>query len=160
VLLYPGVALLERTNVSVGRGTDTPFESVGAPWIDADAWLAALGRERLRGVRVTKTSFAPLTAPFAGQRCAGVTIRVVDRRAVAPVELGLGLIRALRLSQPNEFKIDGVRPMLGSQRAFDALTRGAPVAEVEATWQDALAPFMRSRAAALLYPNRVPPPSH
>ncbi len=150
-LLYPGVALLERTNLSVGRGTETPFELVGAPWVDTGAWIAALGRERLRGVRITAATFVPRAEPFQGERCAGLAIRVTDRAALSPVELGLGLARALRASHPTAFRIDGVRAMLGNQRAFDALARGAPVTEIQATWRDDLATFLRARDAALLY---------
>ncbi|HEX7664626.1 MAG TPA: exo-beta-N-acetylmuramidase NamZ domain-containing protein, partial [Polyangiaceae bacterium] len=92
-LLYPGVALLEGANVSVGRGTDTPFEVVGAPWIDGKTLARALGQDGLVGVSFVATTFTPSSGPFANQAIGGVKISVTDRTHVDPVKVGLAIAR-------------------------------------------------------------------
>ncbi|MCL2448996.1 MAG: DUF1343 domain-containing protein, partial [Polyangiaceae bacterium] len=90
-LLYPAVGLLEATNLSVGRGTDAPFERLGAPWIDGAALTAALQSAHLPGVVFTPETFTPTADPYAGQACSGIHVRVVDRAAFEPVRTGLAI---------------------------------------------------------------------
>src|SRR5690606_33844771 len=94
--LYPGIGLLETTNVSVGRGTDSPFEVVGAPWIDGARLAAELNAAGLGGVRFVPIEFTPRESKFAGERCGGINIVVTERAAFAPVRTGLALALALR----------------------------------------------------------------
>src|SRR5262249_42729952 len=94
--LYPGIGLLETTNVSVGRGTDTPFEVVGAPWIDGQVFAEALNRRQLPGVRFVPIRFTPTTSVFKGQQCGGVNIIVTDRARLRPVAMGIEVAIELR----------------------------------------------------------------
>src|SRR5690606_27959068 len=102
-LLYPGLCLFEATNLSVGRGTETPFEAVGAPWLDADAVAERLVARRLPGVVVTTDAFTPEADPYAGQRCAAVRFTVQDPTLVRPVALGLALLADIAALHPGAF---------------------------------------------------------
>src|SRR5712691_5059510 len=90
-LLYPGIGLLETTNVSVGRGTDTPFEVVGAPWMDGRKLAADLNDRNLAGVRFVPIRFTPRSSVFAGIACSGINVIVVDRNRFSPVRTGLAV---------------------------------------------------------------------
>ena len=103
-LLYDGVALLEGTNLSVGRGTDTPFEVVGAPWIDGAALADALNRAAVPGAAFAKASFTPASSAYHGLACSGVRITVSDRRALDPVRLGVEVALAIRRLYPTEWQ--------------------------------------------------------
>jgi uncharacterized protein YbbC (DUF1343 family) len=151
-LLYPGIALLEATNVSVGRGTEAPFEHVGAPWIHGAALAAALTAAALPGVRFTATSFTPTNSTFAGKACEGVEIQLASPALFDPIRTGLTIARALLTLYPAEFQPKGVLLLLGNQAAFDALVRGTPVATILADWAPGLAAFAPVRARYLLYP--------
>jgi len=151
-LLYPGIALLEATNVSVGRGTTTPFERVGAPWIQGPKLAAALTAAALPGVHFTATSFTPTSSTFAGKPCEGVEIQLDDRAIFDPIRAGLTVARALLTLYPAELQPKGLLLLLGNQAAFDALLRGDPVEKIIAAWSPALAAFAPVRARYLLYP--------
>lgn len=151
-LLYPGVALLEATNVSVGRGTERPFERVGAPWIQGPKLAAALTAAGLPGARFTATSFTPTSSAFAGKPCEGVEIHLDDRQAFDPVRTGLALARALITLYPADFQPKGVLLLLGNQAAYDGLLRGDPLEGIAAAWAPGLAAFAPARARSLLYP--------
>ena len=151
-LLYPGIALLEATNVSVGRGTDRPFERVGAPWIQGAKLAAALASAGLPGVRFTAASFTPRDSTFAGKPCEGVEIAVVDRDAFDPIRAGLTLARALLTLYPADFQPKGLLLLLGNQAAYDALLRGDAVEALLAGFAPQLAAFAKVRARYLLYP--------
>lgn len=150
-LLYPGIALIETTNVSVGRGTDAAFEQIGAPWIDGDKLASALGAAGLPGVRVRATSFVPASGPHAGTRCRGVRFVVDDRHAVRSVRLGIELARQLRRLHPDTWQAKGVATLLGHRRAFEALVADADTAAIEATWRSELADFVELRRRYLIY---------
>ncbi len=152
-LLYPGVALLETTNVSVGRGTDTPFEVVGAPWIDAAALARTLNLRRLPGVRFAPETFTPASSTHAGAACQGVRISVVDRAAVRPVALGLEIAVALRDLHPKEWDRSRLGVLLASAAALARFEKGETAAQIESGWAAALMEFERRRAAFLLYPD-------
>jgi uncharacterized protein YbbC (DUF1343 family)/CubicO group peptidase (beta-lactamase class C family) len=153
VLLYPGVALLETTNLSVGRGTDRPFERVGAPWVDGPRLASALAQATLPGVSFTATTFTPTSSSFAGQRCAGVEIHLGDRRGFDPVRTGLAIAAALRRLHPGEWQSKGLLTLLGNRAAFEAIERGEGVDEVALGWRAGLADFAAVRARYLLYPG-------
>ncbi len=150
-LLYPGVALLEATNVSVGRGTPRPFEQIGAPWIDGAALAAALGALHLPGVHFTATSFTPASSVFAGERCEGVLLHVGDRARFSPVRTGLALAGALARLHPGAWKPANLLVLLGHKPTFDALLRGDSLDAMEAGWLAGLHTFLEVRERYLLY---------
>jgi uncharacterized protein YbbC (DUF1343 family) len=150
-LLYPGVALLETTNVSVGRGTDTPFELVGAPWVDAERLARTLNLRRLPGVRFAPVSFTPASSVHAGEACRGVFVSVVDRTQVRPVALGLEIAVALRDLHPSEWDRRRLGALLANAAALARFEKGETAPQIEAGWAAALMEFERRRAAFLLY---------
>jgi uncharacterized protein YbbC (DUF1343 family) len=150
-VLYPGVGLLETTNVSVGRGTDTPFELVGAPWMDGVTLARTLNLRRLPGVRFAPVAFTPASSVHAGQACRGVRISVVDRAAVRPVALGLEIAVALRDLHPQEWDRRRLGVLLASEAAVARLEKGETAAQIESGWAASLMEFERRRAAFLLY---------
>ncbi len=158
-LLYPGVALLEATNVSVGRGTPSPFELVGAPWMDGGKVAAALATipGALRGVRVEPATFTPTASKFQGQRCSGIGIAVTDATTFEPVTLGLALAVVLRRLYPSAWDLAGLAPLLSSKDALAAIERGATVDDVVATYRAGLAKFVAQREKYLLYPRLACP---
>ncbi|NOU31838.1 MAG: DUF1343 domain-containing protein [Polyangiaceae bacterium] len=150
-LLYSGVALLEATNVSVGRGTDAPFEQIGAPWIDSAALLAALAHESHPGIALRAVTFTPTTSVHAKTECHGVAFAVTAPHDVRAVHLGVALAFALRKVFPARFSPQGVATLLGHRAAFDALTSGASVTAIEDTYRGDPAAFLQRRAPYLLY---------
>ena len=150
-LLYPGVAWVEGANVSVGRGTAQPFERIGAPWLDGDALAEALRARHLPGLEVRPLVFVPVAAPFAGQNCRGVALRVTDRERFDAQRLGAALVHALWHLAPRQFRIERTLGNVGSAATLAALQQDTPLDDLEARWADDRAAFMRRRAAALLY---------
>ena len=150
-LLYPGVALLETTNVSVGRGTDTPFEVVGAPWLDGVTLARTLNLRGLPGLRFAPVAFTPASSVHAGQACRGVLISVVDRASVRPVALGLEIAVALRGLHPREWDRRGLGELLANGAALARFEKGEAAPQIESGWAAALMEFERRRAAFLLY---------
>ena len=150
--LYPGVGLLETTNVSVGRGTDTPFEVVGAPWVQADRFAEYLNERGLPGVRFVPLRFTPSASVFKDQQCGGVNIIVTDRAAFRPLFTGIEMALALRKLYPNEWKVDNYLRLLVNADTLERVKRGESAREIVASWNPGLEEFRRARAAALLYP--------
>ncbi len=150
-LLYPGVAWIEGANVSVGRGTPQPFERIGAPWLDGARLAEALRAQDLAGLDVQPVTFTPVAAPFAGQPCRGVALRVTDRERFDAQRLGAALVRALWRASPDEFRIERTLGNVGSAAALQALQQDQPLDELLASWAADCAAFMRRREAALLY---------
>lgn len=148
-LLYPGVALLELTNLSVGRGTPTPFELVGAPWLDAQAVLQALGP--VAGVRAEAAAFTPESGPFRGTTCQGIRLVVSDAARLRPLSLGLSLARALRRVHAQEWEYYGVGTLLGSPAALSAIASGESPEVIEARCASELEEFALRRRQHLLY---------
>jgi len=153
-LLYPGVGLLEATNVAVGRGTETPFEVIGAPWIDGAKLAAALAGTRLAGVRFEEATFTPTASKHHGERCSGLRFTVTDPEAFAPVRLGIALAVALHALYPAKWDESGLTALLASKPATDAIARGEGVDAVMATWEAELAHFKAEREKYLLYSTR------
>jgi len=151
-VLYAGVGMVEGAEVSVGRGTDTPFELVGAPWIDGPALAAALTGLALPGVRFIAAEFTPAAASYAGELCRGVRIEVVDRAALDTPALGLALAATLSRLYPDRFTLDKTLGAIGSQATLDAVRAGTPMARIVAGWQGGVEAFAARRAPYLLYP--------
>src|SRR6185369_6120839 len=149
--LYTGVTMVEGTNVSVGRGTDTPFELVGAPWIDERQFGAYLNGRKLAGVRFVPTRFTPTSSNYANQVCHGVNILITDRNQLDGPEVGLELASALLKLYPNDYKVDKLDFLMVHRASFEALKRGDDPRAIADTWRDGLQQFMKTRAKYLLY---------
>ncbi|MCL4177534.1 MAG: DUF1343 domain-containing protein [Verrucomicrobia bacterium] len=149
--LYPGVGLLESA-LSVGRGTDTPFEVIGAPYIDDRVWAEALNRVGLPGVRFVPTRFTPNASVFQGQTCGGVQLIVTDRDRLKAVELGIALAVTLQRLYPGQFALDKVQTLLRHAPTIEAIRSGQSVGEITRLWLAELESFNRRRQAFLLYP--------
>jgi uncharacterized protein YbbC (DUF1343 family)/CubicO group peptidase (beta-lactamase class C family) len=149
--LYPGVGLLETTNLSVGRGTDTPFELIGAPWLDGQRLAAYLNERRVAGLRFVPVRFTPDASVFKGEECGGVNVVVTDRAQLRPVQAGLEIAAALRKLYPAEWKVDAYARLLANADALERLKRGDPPEAIARAWQTKLDEFKRARARALIY---------
>jgi len=149
--LYPGVGLLEVTNVSVGRGTDTPFEIVGAPWIQGDKLAEYLNQRGVPGVRFVPLRFKPNASVFKDQECGGVNIIVTDRSAFRPLLAGIEMALALRKLYPNDWKVDSYLRLLVNDDTLARVKRGDSAREILASWNVGLQEFRKEREAILLY---------
>jgi len=150
-LLYAGVGLLEGTNLSVGRGTDRPFEIVGAPWIDGDGLAEALNRRRLPGVRFESVSFMPTGDRYARVACSGVRLHVTDREAIRPVAVALALASALRERHRAEWRAESVQNLLVNRSTIWAFLRGEPLPRLMAWAEIDRSSFLNRRASYLIY---------
>ncbi|MBS0519956.1 MAG: DUF1343 domain-containing protein [Proteobacteria bacterium] len=150
-VLYPGVAMAEGANVSVGRGTDSPFELLGAPWIDGKALAADLTARNIPGVRFEATSFTPTESAFAGQACHGVRLHITDRNRLDTPLLGIELMSALRRLYGDRFAIDRTLGLLGSRQSLDALKANTDPREIAQSWRPALDGFRLRRETYLIY---------
>ncbi|MCX5892779.1 MAG: DUF1343 domain-containing protein, partial [Deltaproteobacteria bacterium] len=150
-ILYPAVGLVESANVAVGRGTPTPFEVLGAPWISAKALADYLSKRQLKGIAFEAVTFVPAAAPYRGQRCQGVRLRVVDRNALDSPALGLELASAVARLYPGKFQLGNTLGMVGSRQVIQALKSGEDPREIQRRYQPGLQAFLRLRAKYLLY---------
>ncbi|HKT48872.1 MAG TPA: exo-beta-N-acetylmuramidase NamZ domain-containing protein [Candidatus Angelobacter sp.] len=149
--LYPGVGLIEGTNVSVGRGTDTPFELVGAPYINARAFAEYLNARMIPGVRFVPVTFTPNSGMHSGHPCGGVNLIVTDRNVLDAPEMGIELAVALRKLYPDDWKIDKLIDILGNHSVFDAIAQGEDPRNIAQSWQGELDAFRTLRSKYLLY---------
>jgi uncharacterized protein YbbC (DUF1343 family)/CubicO group peptidase (beta-lactamase class C family) len=149
--LYPGVGLIEYTNVSVGRGTDTPFELVGAPWIKSRELAAYLNVRGIAGVRFVPITFTPTASNYAGQKCEGANVVLTERNALDAPELGIELAAALRTLYPVDFKIERMAELLVNQAAYDGITSGKDPRRIAQDWQEELKKFESVRQKYLIY---------
>lgn len=148
--LYTGVGAIEASNISVGRGTDTPFEQIGAPWIDGVALAAELNGRAIPGVRFYPLRFTPTASRYAKESCGGVFIVVTDRARLRPVRLGIELAVALFRLYPHSFNVDQVGRLFGAD-TVRRIRSGQTAAEIAASWGRAEARWRLLRAAHLLY---------
>jgi uncharacterized protein YbbC (DUF1343 family)/CubicO group peptidase (beta-lactamase class C family) len=150
--LYTGIGLIETSNISVGRGTDTPFELLGAPWIDARTFARTLNARLLPGVRFVPVNFTPAAPyPYAGQLCHGVSLMVMDRNALDGPELGLEIASALWKLYPDHYKLDQIDRLLVNKSVLDALRSGEDPQRIAGDWRLGLEAFMQRRAPYLEY---------
>jgi uncharacterized protein YbbC (DUF1343 family)/CubicO group peptidase (beta-lactamase class C family) len=149
--LYAGVALIEGANVSVGRGTATPFELVGAPWIDAAALASRLQHRGIPGVNFTAADFVPASDRYAGEPCHGVHIALADRASLNAPRLGIELAAVLHRLYPERFRIERTLGLIGSRETLEAIEDGADPRAVSVGWKADLEPFKAVRAKYLLY---------
>jgi uncharacterized protein YbbC (DUF1343 family) len=154
--VYPGTCLLEGTNLSEGRGTTRPFETLGAPFIDGQALADGLNSLSLPGVRFRPAWFTPSFSKHQGTLCGGVQLHVSDRRTFAPVAVGIAILSEISRRYPADFAFLSGNPpffdrLAGVEWLRDSITAGEPVASIEARWQPGLAAFHAQRAQHLLY---------
>jgi uncharacterized protein YbbC (DUF1343 family) len=149
--LYPGLEILQAGGVSVGRGTDTPFENIGAPWIRARDLLEELGRRKIPGVSVAPAQFTPREGLHGGESCQGVTLSITDRARLGSMRVGLEIADALHRLYPDKFQLEKMIELLGSQSTIDRLKRGDAPAEIISGWSADLARFRAMRDKYLLY---------
>ena len=149
--LYPAVCLLEATNVSVGRGTDQPFEYLGAPWIDGVKLAAALNAANLPGLRFVPIEFTPTSSKHANKKCGGVYIIVTDRNAIEPVRSGLTIAWHLKALFGKAFEIDKVINLLANAETLEALKKTDDPARLPEGWVDDVEGFRKIRAKYLMY---------
>jgi len=152
-ILYPGVALVEGSNVSVGRGTDMPFEVLGAPWIKAQELAEYLQQRNIPGVDFQPAAFTPGGSLFKGQVCYGVRISLTDRQSLDSAGLGVEIICALHRFYPRAFEIHKTLSLVGSRSVFQAIKEGGDPAAIAQGWQDSLQKYRLLRSKYLLYPE-------
>jgi uncharacterized protein YbbC (DUF1343 family) len=150
-VLYPGVGLIEGTNVSVGRGTDTPFELVGAPWIKGREFARYLNAREIAGVRFVPVTFTPTSSNYAAQKCQGVNILLVERNVLDAPEMGIELASALRKLYPHEWQLERMMEILVNQSVYDAIGKGQDPRRILQDWQARLRQFETVREQYLLY---------
>lgn len=150
-MLYPGIGMIEASNISVGRGTDTPFELLGAPWIDSRALATYLNARDIAGVRFVPVEFTPESAVYAHEKCRGVQLVVTDRNLLDAPELGIEVAGALQSLFPDSYKIAGVDTLMVSKASLEALAAGEDPRRVAEQWRDGLEQFESLRAKYLLY---------
>jgi uncharacterized protein YbbC (DUF1343 family) len=161
-IVFPGTVHIEGTMASEGRGTTRPFELVGAPWVHAEAFAAALNARRLPGVHFRATVFEPTFQKHARVACGGCQIHVVDRQAFQPVLTGMAIIDELRAADPASFawkpppyeyehERDPIELIAGSKSFREAIDRGERAEQIAAGWQESVTAFRSLRQPYLLY---------
>jgi len=149
--LYPGIGAFESTNISVGRGTDAPFEQVGAPWIDGTRLADHLNARQIPGARFYAIRFTPTASKFPNEECQGVFIVVTDRNALRPVRLGVELASALTKLFPGKLEIDLAARLFGSVAGLGRLKAGDDPTTIAAAWSGGEGRWRLLRAKYLLY---------
>jgi uncharacterized protein YbbC (DUF1343 family)/CubicO group peptidase (beta-lactamase class C family) len=149
--LYPGIGAIEGTNISVGRGTDTPFEQIGAPWIDGVALSDALNARSIPGIRFYPVRFTPTSSKYASQECGGVFMVVTDRTALRPVRVGVEIATALHRLYGTKYELEAADKLFGSKEGIARIRSGADPAEIVASWGAGEARWRLLRAKYLLY---------
>jgi len=153
-LLYPGVGLVEFTNLSVGRGTPAPFERIGAPWVHDGKLAQRMRREAIPGVEVLPDRFTPEDSVCKNEDCAGVRFYLSDREVFRPLDLGIELMRAVHGMYPNTFTLQSKgNVLLRHAPTIEAILRGAGRDEIRELWQPGLEEFLKRREPYLLYPR-------
>jgi uncharacterized protein YbbC (DUF1343 family) len=150
-ILYPGLEILQNAGVSVGRGTETPFEEFGAPWIKGDEVAAALNARNLPGVRFVAQPFVTVSGLYAGQRSGGVAVRITDRAAVRAMTVGLEIAAVLRRFYPEQFDVSKLLLLLGNEQTITDLQNGTATEKIVAGWSSSLADFNARRQKYFLY---------
>jgi uncharacterized protein YbbC (DUF1343 family) len=149
--LYPGIGLLETTNLSVGRGTDTPFEVIGAPWLDGQKLAKYLNERSLPGVRFVPIRYKPKASVFKDEDLGGVNFIITNRDRFNSVRTGIEIAAAIRKLYPTEWQVDRYMRLLVNQDILDRLKRGETAEAIEASWQSDLTAFRHRRQQYLLY---------
>ncbi|HTL46050.1 MAG TPA: exo-beta-N-acetylmuramidase NamZ domain-containing protein [Vicinamibacterales bacterium] len=149
--LYPGIGAIEGTNISVGRGTDTPFEHVGAPWVNGVRLAEYLNARAIPGIRFYAERFTPTSSKYANTECQGVFMVVTDREALRPVRTGVEIAAALYKLYPSDYQIDLAARLLGSKDTIARVKNGEDPAKIADSWSAAEAKWRLLRGKYLLY---------
>jgi uncharacterized protein YbbC (DUF1343 family) len=150
-IVYPGLDILQNAGVSVGRGTETPFEEFGAPWMDGVAVSSALNALRLPGLRFTAEPFIPVSGLYAGQRCGGVGVKITDRAAVRSVRMSLEIAELLRKLYPGNFDPAKLIFLMGNAETIRQLQENMPPEKIVEGWSAALSAYDQIRRKYFLY---------
>jgi uncharacterized protein YbbC (DUF1343 family) len=151
VTLYPGVAIVEGANVSVGRGTSTPFELLGAPWIKSEELASFLNKRSIKGVNFMPVDFIPSGSAFKKQMCHGIRIELTDRQDLDSSSLGIELVYALYKLYPRQFMIDKTLPLIGARWILKAIKEQQDPQFIVQQWKKQLEEFLKMREKHLLY---------
>jgi len=153
--VYPGLCLLEGTNVSEGRGTPLPFTQFGAPWIDSARLAAELNKLNLLGIRFKPASFTPVSSKYEGQRCNGVGIVVTNRDLLEPYYSGVLIVNKVYQMYPDNFqwRAGHFDRLCGTSEIREAITNRSSLKELRDGWQAELKSFLQIRNKYLMYPN-------
>jgi uncharacterized protein YbbC (DUF1343 family) len=150
-VLYPGLEILQNAGVSVGRGTETPFEEFGAPWMDGEAVAAALNGRHIPGIHFVGQPFIPVAGLYAGKRCGGVAVRVTDRRAARSMRMGMEIAALLKKMYPTDFDVAKLLLLVGNAETIRQLQAGTAPEQITASWSADLAAFESVRRKYFLY---------
>lgn len=149
--LYSGIGLLETTNLSVGRGTDTPFEIIGSPWMEGQKLAEYLNKKSLDGVRFVPVKFKPSASVFKDENCSGINIIITDRNKFQPVKTGIHIALALREIYPNEWKVENYNRLLVNKNNYNEIINRTPFENMQKGFQSQISEFMLRRSKFLLY---------
>jgi len=150
-ILYPGIEILQSAGVSVGRGTQTPFEEFGAPWMNGDEVAAALNARKLPGVRFAGQTVIPIAGLYSGQRCGSVSIKITDRFKVRSMRMGLEIAAILQKLYPKQFEVSKMIELVGSTDTMQQLQSGVPPEKIVQSWSESLTAFDQIRRKYFLY---------
>jgi len=150
-ILYPGIEILQSAGVSVGRGTETPFEEFGAPWIDGAEVANQLNARQLPGVRFADQPFIPVSGLYAGERCGGVGIRVTEPAAVRSMRMGVEIATILHKLYPTQFHAEKLVTLLGNEDTVKQIEAGVAPEQIVASWSASLASYDETRRKYFLY---------
>src|SRR6266481_1119012 len=150
-VLYPGIEILQNAGISVGRGTETPFEEFGAPWINGEEVAAALNERHLAGVQFKNQPFIPGAGLYSSQRCGGVGMRITDRQAVRAMRMGVEIAAILKKLYPDKFDPEKLLTLVGNAETIRELQAGTPPEKIVDGWSADLGTFDSLRKKYFLY---------
>ena len=151
-MLYPGIGLLENCHISVGRGTGTPFEVIGAPYIEDGRLAEAMNREALPGVRFVPIRFTPFDYLFKNESCGGVNIILTDREQCHVVDIAVTAAKILNRWYPDQFQVSKMSTLLGDELTLQAIEEDKSLSEIKSLWTTNVEAFKERRQKYLLYP--------
>jgi uncharacterized protein YbbC (DUF1343 family) len=153
-MVYPGMCLIEGTNLSEGRGTTTPFEVVGAPWIEGIKLAERLNALALPGALFRPVTFTPTLSKFSGESCQGVQLHVADRKSFRPLATALAIIEDIRKNHPEQFQFKSAYfdRLVGTDLVRKSIEQNLSARQIAVTWQKELTAFDATRKMFLLYP--------
>ena len=150
-IVYPGLEILQSGGVSVGRGTESPFEEFGAPWIHGQDVAARANQQNIAGVRFVASDFIPVSDLYAGQRCGGVAIRITDKHAVRSMTMGMQIAGVLRELYPEQFHVAKILVLTGNAETIRQLEEGTSAEQIVSGWKSDLESFEKMRRKYFLY---------
>ncbi|HLK05582.1 MAG TPA: DUF1343 domain-containing protein [Candidatus Acidoferrum sp.] len=150
-ILYPGLEILQNAGISVGRGTEAPFEIFGAPWMNGEDVASALNAKHLPGLKFVAQLLIPVSGLYAGQRCGGVSIKIGEKSAVRSMRMGLEIAGVLKKLYPDKVDLAKTITLLGNAATVQMLQDGVPPEKIVADWKDDLAAYEKTRRKYILY---------